>query len=126
MRSTIEDIRSEFADSKYIFVHQDSNWADEMDVNGYAVLKKAEFEECLTNLERVDFPVTRYFGTNEEDEIDSIQSYLYDLKCKDIALGEYKAFITMFERTETDDFWIPEPSDDDDLDYDENEEDELY
>jgi hypothetical protein len=118
-RNTIEDLRSEFADSKYVFVHQADNWADEMDVNGYAVFKKAEFLEFLDSLEKVNYPVERFFGTNEYEECD-LEDYLQTLNPKEIALGEYKAFITMFERTQTDDFWIPEP--DEDYDYDEGDE----
>lgn len=109
-RKTIEDLRSEFADSKFIFVHQDSNWADEMDVHGYKVFTKTEFNELLDTLEKINFPVTRYFGTNEEDEIPSLEDYLYDLRCKKITQVEYEAFISMFGSTKAGKFWIPDPS----------------
>jgi hypothetical protein len=123
MSDKIEDLRAEFADSKFVFVRQNSNWADEIDVSGYAVFKKKEFDEFLYQISHAEFPATRCFGTNEEDEIDSLDNYLYDLEFKEISQSEYKAFITMFEQTEAGDFWTPEAVEYDEVD---EEEDILY
>lgn len=110
MRGTknLESIRDTVSGADYIFVGQEDNWADEMDVYGYAVFTKDEFEKMLLELGDVEFPVTRWFGTNEEGEYSDVEEFLYYWEVKPISKVEYDAFLSIFGRSEAGEFYIPE------------------
>ncbi len=108
---SVEEIQAASEGANFIFIHQDDNWADEMDVDGFRVCTREEFDEMLLKLQPIHFPITRWFGTNEESEYDSLNEYLYTWKVKPITSAEYYAFLSIFGTSVAGSFYLPDGCD---------------
>lgn len=115
----IEKLKLEAEDGKYIFVKYSDSWADEMDIEGYAVMTKAEYLEMIERVSKARFPCNHYIGTNEEIEYNNVDEFISALGVKIITLGEYKAFKSIFGSSEIGFFWTPDSDDgeDEDMEY---------
>jgi hypothetical protein len=103
-----KELRKAVEGADFIFIAQDDNWADEMDVKGYKVCSKNEFEALVSLLDNSHFPITRYFGTNEEGEYNDIEDFLYWWTVKPISEVEYHSFVNIFGDDEAGSFYLPE------------------
>ena len=77
--------------NKHFLVIENSNYADEFDLQGYRLFKansEEELKELL--LEDRDFPEEFYFGTNECIEIDSEEEFFDCLDIQEISKEQYK------------------------------------
>jgi hypothetical protein len=64
-----------------------SNWADEMDVEGFDIMKKTEWEEFKKKVRKMkNFCV--YIGTNEEIDYANGEDLLAEIKVKKISPEE--------------------------------------
>lgn len=77
---------------KYFIVKQNCDYADEFDVNGFALFEAESREALLAQLipEGVEFPAEQYFGTNEAITFDDKNDYIRSLKIQEITNEEYK------------------------------------
>jgi len=87
---------------KYYLVEQETNYADEFDLEGFWI-QEAESEEKLKkelvqNLigERGDFPMEIYFGSNEAVEFENENDYISTLKISEITKEEYDVVVKLF------------------------------
>jgi hypothetical protein len=116
-----EDIKNKVKDAEYVFVKCDDNWADEMDIVGFSVFKKPEFDYYIERIDKLSYPLTRGFGTNEDNEYEAADEIYSTLRAKPITKEEYDAFISMFGGETAGDFF---EVDDYDLADDEEEEED--
>ena len=86
---------------KHYLIIENSNYADEFDLQGF-VIKDAESEEALKKqiLEGVledegDFPIEKYFGTNEYTEISDENELWSMLSIYEINEKEYKILLKL-------------------------------
>ena len=63
----------------------DTNWADEMDLDGHVAMDQKEYDSWQKSLKKVKFPVTVSVGTNEEVIISK-----KDIKVKEITKDDYE------------------------------------
>jgi len=74
----------------YLFKYHD-NWADEIDIDGYAIMnekKKNKFEKSINHIKENNTGIYFYIGTNEEIDHATIPDDLYDFV--EISSDEYK------------------------------------
>lgn len=70
-------------------IKYDSNWADEIDIDGFIVLSDElhdNFIEAINRIEYLEF----YIGTNEEIIYESPEEILNDLEISDITVEQAK------------------------------------
>jgi hypothetical protein len=86
---------------KHFLVKEDSNYADEFDLQGFKLFE-AESEEDLksTILLRVldggEFPLDKYFGTNEVIEIEDEEALWNMLDITEISKTDYDILLKLF------------------------------
>jgi len=61
------------------------NWADEMDVVGFSILTKEQWEYKKLELQHTEFPQEVGFGTNESNEYESAEEFLSRFKVQPIS-----------------------------------------
>jgi len=59
-----------------ILVEFSTNWADEMDLSGFKVYDKAEWEKLVTKVSSHKTSFEVYFGTNESNEYENGKALL--------------------------------------------------
>lgn len=100
-----------------------TNWADEMDIEGYILTSKDKSDDWKKKLKTVDFSFSLQIGTNEDIEYSSGEDLISEVSLKNITDEEYttlkKYFGMQGGHTE---FWdgleyILEDLDDEDDDY---------
>lgn len=84
------------APKQYILVKWDSNWADEMDVEGFAMLEKSEADKLKKTLKNFKREFTVCIGTNEEIDYEKGSDMLDELEFKKISEEEYKTVKKLF------------------------------
>jgi hypothetical protein len=80
---------------KNLLVKYKGDWADELEVEGFWVTTKEEYEEWLIEIKN-SFPYTYYIGTNEEIEYESLDSLQYDLSVKEITQEQFDNLKVVF------------------------------
>jgi hypothetical protein len=78
-----------------VLLQWDTNWADEMDINGFAIMDKSEWEDykkMLKNKERFYI----YIGTNEEIDYNNGNELLKEISVKNISDDEVKTIRKFF------------------------------
>jgi len=106
--------------NKNVLLTWTTNWADEMDIQGFVVTTESEYEDWKIRMEnkKLDFEI--YVGTNEGIEYSNGNSLLAEVDVENITSEEMnfilKMFGTEFGFTE---FWNNAPEEDE-----EDEEDE--
>jgi hypothetical protein len=109
-----------------VLLQWDSNWADEMDIYGFSIMNKSEWEaykKMLAN--KGEFYI--YVGTNEEIEYSKGQELLNEISVKNITEEESKTiqkffggeggftnFLGLDEDEDEDEDWEDEDDDDED------------
>ena len=84
------------APKQHILVKWDSNWADEMDVEGFAILEKADADRLKKTLKNFKRQFTICIGTNEEIDYEQGSDMLDELEFKKISEEEYKTVKKLF------------------------------
>ena len=79
-----------------VLVKFSRDWADEFDVEGFAIFTKKEWEDAVEKFESEKYHVSYFFGTNEgwEDEIDS--DWLDNYNVTEITDEEYTIIENLF------------------------------
>ena len=72
------------------------DWADEMQIEGFVLLDENEANEERAALEELEFPLTVYFGTNEENEYESMEQLAEAYKLEPITGEEYEVMFKLF------------------------------
>jgi len=92
---------------KYFLVKENSNWADEFDLEGFKVFKSKSLDSLKSTLlsqfvaergktEEDPFPTECSFGTNEYIEIESEEEFFESLTIIEINEDEYKCLKKLF------------------------------
>ena len=61
------------------------DWADEMDIEGFDIISKEEWEYKKLELKHTQFPQQIGIGSNQELDYDSSKEYLSDFKVQEIS-----------------------------------------
>lgn len=84
---------------KHFLVKEDANWADEFDVASFKVIKAESKEDVIKKIEKErdsEYPMSFYFGTNEDIEIQSREELEKALEIKQITDEELKVIKKFF------------------------------
>jgi len=108
-------------ETKYYLVEWDSNWADEIDVTGFAVFKGEDLKQYKEKLQQHKSNITFYIGTNEEIEYKNGQAVLDDLTITEIEFSDFRTIQYLFDGSYGFTNFL-ECGDDEDEDYDDEEE----
>jgi hypothetical protein len=73
-----------------------SCWADEFDVDGFAVYSNDKYYKWLKLVDMVEFPAEWYFGTNEALEWETKEDFMCDVHVEDICDDDARAIIDNF------------------------------
>lgn len=79
-----------------ILVEWNSNWADEMDVEGWSVLSEEEVSDLKTNLNNREGNFSVYIGTNEDITYSCGKDMLDELTFKEISYDESNVLTKLF------------------------------
>lgn len=97
-----------------------ADWADEFDVNGFAITTKEIWEDSVEKFKSAELYTSHYFGTNEGWESDEFDDYWLDnYTVKEITAEERETIINLFDH-EFGEFPWPHSlvaEDDDDIDW---------
>ncbi len=72
----------------FYFVHFDDNYVDEFDISGFRVFTDPEYMAWMNDLQKKQFPIEYYFGTNESVEYKTLENYKNHLTLQDISEEE--------------------------------------
>ena len=75
---------------KRTLIKWDSNWADEMDIQGFVIVPTEEANEFNRKLSELKCSFVICVGTNEEIDYDSGQDLLNDLDFTELTEEQYK------------------------------------
>lgn len=83
---------------KKFLITQSACWADEFDTEGFCIREANSKKEVIDSLvhPETEFPVERYFGTNESHEFQDKKEFLETLEVKEITDDEYKTLKKLF------------------------------
>jgi hypothetical protein len=76
------------AEKTIVLLQWDSNWADEMDIYGFSVMDKQEWEEYAKYLLDRKEGFTFYIGSNEEIEYENGRELLDEITVTEISERE--------------------------------------
>lgn len=90
-------------EKEYVLIVFDSNWADEVDIEGFKIVKKEYWENVKLGLEHGDdlFPFSYSIGTNQEDEINTKEEFLRTFRAKEITEGEVSTLMSLLNKYES-------------------------
>jgi hypothetical protein len=74
----------------HVIVNWDTNWADEMDVQGFVILTDKEWKSFNKKVKSIDEDFTISIGSNEEIEYSNGEELLEDLTIEKITQEEAK------------------------------------
>ena len=81
--------------SKLLVIFKDY-WADEMEIEGFDILTKEEWEYKKLELQHTQFPQEVGLGTNESNDYESAEQFLSMFKAVPISDKEEKIFRGIF------------------------------
>jgi len=81
---------------KKVLVKWSDNWADEMDVEGFVILEKEEWESTKKRILSIKEEFTMYIGTNEEIEYANGKDFLTNIEVKSLSPDEEKIINKFF------------------------------
>jgi len=68
------------------------DWADEMDIIGFCLMRPAEYDYLLREIEAIEYPIEWGFGTNQYIEFESAEEILKSFDVSVLTL-EYAEFV---------------------------------
>jgi hypothetical protein len=72
-----------------VLLRWSSNWADEMDVEGYVMTTKDKSDDWRKKLKQIDYSFSLQIGTNEDIEYSSGEDLISEVVTKNITDEEY-------------------------------------
>jgi len=81
--------------AKVLVVFSD-NWADEMDIDGFQIFEKEDWDATVKRVKSFKFPVTIGFGTNEDNVYDDAAELLGCYTVKKLTDDEAKTITKLF------------------------------
>lgn len=107
---------------KYFLIKFSDNWADEMDIRGFETFTESEYNEYISQLDKIEYPVEVGIGTNESLEYLSKEDYLRKLTVVEIEQSELDTLNKLFGPYERGKFVdLSEYAEFDDEDFDDDE-----
>ena len=85
-------------------VKYDSNWADEMDIDGFRVFTDKQWEKYQEDFKKhfkEDEGYTYYVGTNGDIEYGDFDEFMYDFKVSEITDEEAAVLEKLFDNLST-------------------------
>lgn len=84
-------------------VKYDSNWADEMDIDGFKVLTNEQWEKYQQDFKKhfKEECYSYYVGTNEEIEYSDFDEFISDFKASEITNEEAAVLEKLFDNLST-------------------------
>ena len=78
-----------------ILVKLSTNWADEMDIDGYQILTHKEWQDKQEEYKKAfnQAPQEIYFGTNQENYYDELEDYMSEISAQEISEDEADVLI---------------------------------
>jgi len=61
---------------KKVLVLFNDDWADEMDMNGFSIMREDQWNWHVSALKASVYPIEHYFGTNESNEYNSAEEII--------------------------------------------------
>lgn len=80
----------------YLLVRFDTNWADEMDVQGFAIMTKEEWSKSKKMISGIKSEINIGYGSNEDEEFEDGKSFLETFDTKKITESEVKTITKFF------------------------------
>lgn len=80
----------------YTLVTWSTNWADEMDIEGFKIFKKEDWDKFKAHVSLIKHPFDICIGTNEEIDYSNGKQLLAELLAKDITNDEYLTINKLF------------------------------
>lgn len=68
------------------------DWADEMDVEGFCLMRPAEYDYLLREIRAIEYPIEWCFGTNQYIEFDDAEEILKKFDVSVLTM-EYAEFV---------------------------------
>lgn len=81
---------------KYFLVTFDDNWADEMDIEGFAVATEDQLELFKRDLMAANYPTEIYIGSNQSIGYNDFDDYWACVDHEEITLEEYNLISKLF------------------------------
>ena len=81
---------------KVLIIFKD-NWADEMDIEGFSIISKDEWEYKKLELKHTQFPREVGFGTNEDNDYDNAKHFLSMFQAQEISDDEEQIIKKLFK-----------------------------
>lgn len=82
---------------KYYLYRFSDNWADEMDLEGFAIMTEKQKDIALAAIKRqYKKGGTICFGTNEDNDYDSLEDVLACISFEEISFQEYNSILKVF------------------------------
>ena len=84
-----------------LYIKYKGDWADEMNVYGFAIITKDEWDDIIDHVKKFfveNSLYTFYIGTNEEIEYEDFDSWFRDFKVTEMSYGESIAVLAVLSR----------------------------
>jgi hypothetical protein len=73
------------------------DWADEMDIRGFSIMSKDQWEFTKLEIEHCPFPQEVSFGSNEWNDYDNAKQFLSLFEAIEISKDEEQTIIKLFK-----------------------------
>ncbi len=83
----------ETGEKQYVLLVSSGDWADEFDLEGFAIFEKSKWENVKEGIPEGNFDA--YFGSNEFVSFESKEGYLSHIEEKPISVEEIQALARM-------------------------------
>ena len=80
----------------YLLVEWSGNWADEMDLSSFSVMRGEEWNNTVEMLKKQEDEFEKYIGTNEELRYDNGEELLSEFTVSKITKEDYDSVIKLF------------------------------
>jgi hypothetical protein len=80
---------------KVLVIFKD-DWADEMDIVGFDIISKDEWEYKKLEIEHCPFPQEVGFGTNESNTYESAKEFISNFQTIEISLEQEQTLVKLF------------------------------
>ena len=81
---------------KHYLVKFNDCYADEFDVEGFMLMNEKDLKRFYKRVERTEYPIEFYFGTNEFIEYISKEHYLENVTVQEISESVYSTLKELF------------------------------
>jgi hypothetical protein len=84
----------------YFLITESNNWADEIDVEAFQLIKGESAESVIAGIvDQYEYPTEIYIGTNEEIEFETREDAVDTLVVQEITEEEFNSMSTLFGKT---------------------------